>query len=467
MTNSWKLRASSLLFLAAAASAAFFGFPRGAEAAGCPTTPVAENGGTHWCYEHSSDKGHVHLWKPDGYDATSAVTVIYIHGFNNDEITDKVRRQDGSYIDRAWDSHHLSAQFKASGINALFIAPEGPIGSKTTNSTAQGITNTRYTSVLWGSLNALLTSVTDKGHIVPPNDVTVAGHSAGMYTAQQLWSNSRVKHLISLDWVDGSLESSVSSWYNQGGGRMLTLVGGSSGQQTIMDRMQNALPCTRASSPLSLTAAEIAARCLYMRTSLGHMQVVTGQKAMPQALKRSSSVAAAGGSAPTAPAPSGGSSGTITSKPLEDAAIDAPLLEIPIPGLELSKAIRENGVITIPWLAQYAGGVYTFLLSIIGMVAAVMMVVGGFQYLTSGGDKGRLAAGRKRIVDALTGLVLGLSSYVILYAINPNLVSFEGLKIGAVATEHFEPTAEQAHDEGDVYPESATTVSGPGPAAGG
>jgi len=113
----------------------------------------------------------------------------------------------------------------------------------------------------------------------------------------------------------------------------------------------------------------------------------------------------------------------------------APLLEVPIPGIELSPILRGSDYITIPWLAQYIGGLYTFLLSIVGMVAAVVMVVGGFEYLTSGGDKTRAGKGRKRIVNAVTGLVLALSSYVILYVINPELTRFDGLQILSVQTD--------------------------------
>ena len=128
-------------------------------------------------------------------------------------------------------------------------------------------------------------------------------------------------------------------------------------------------------------------------------------------------------------------SGLFGSPAILHAQDEAPLIEIPIPGLELSPIIRGSDYITIPWLAQYVGGVYTFLLSIAGMVAAVVMVVGGFQYLTSGGDKSKIAAGRKRIVNALSGLVLALSSYVILYVINPELTRFNGLQILAVQTD--------------------------------
>ena len=114
-----------------------------------------------------------------------------------------------------------------------------------------------------------------------------------------------------------------------------------------------------------------------------------------------------------------------TPTPAQDAA---PNLEIPIPGLELTPIIRNNDTITIPWLAQYIGGIYTFMLSIAGVVAAVMMMVGGFQYVTSAGDKGKVGAAKTRIANAMIGLVLALGSYAMLYAINPDLVSFRGLR---------------------------------------
>ncbi len=65
-------------------------------------------------------------------------------------------------------------------------------------------------------------------------------------------------------------------------------------------------------------------------------------------------------------------------------------------------------------------------------------------------------------MNALTGLVLALGSYVILYAINPNLVAFDGLKVGAVQTQTYQASPEQEHDEGDVYHDTAAPTAGPG-----
>src|SRR5689334_15705784 len=118
-----------------------------------------------------------------------------------------------------------------------------------------------------------------------------------------------------------------------------------------------------------------------------------------------------------------------------DLQFETPKLEIPIPNVNFTQGLTGDSVITLPWIAQYVSGVYTFLLSIVGAVAAVVMIIGGFQYLTSGGDKSRIAAGKKRIVDALIGMTLAFGSYLLLYTINPNLVQFASLQLLSVSTE--------------------------------
>jgi hypothetical protein len=112
----------------------------------------------------------------------------------------------------------------------------------------------------------------------------------------------------------------------------------------------------------------------------------------------------------------------------------APKLAIPIPYVNLTDAVMTGNNITIPFLAQYISGIYTFMISIVGLLAAIMMIIGGFTYLTSAGDNSKITAGRKRIVDALIGLVLAFGSYVILYIINPNLVTFSSLQLASIET---------------------------------
>jgi hypothetical protein len=103
--------------------------------------------------------------------------------------------------------------------------------------------------------------------------------------------------------------------------------------------------------------------------------------------------------------------------------------EVPIPiAPELTPGSTSDRIVEylvagrVEDLAQYIGIIYNFLLSMVGMVAAVMMVIGGFQYLTSAGDPGRIGAAKSRMANALIGMVLALGAYTILNTINPQLL---------------------------------------------
>lgn len=58
-----------------------------------------------------------------------------------------------------------------------------------------------------------------------------------------------------------------------------------------------------------------------------------------------------------------------------------------------------------------------------GLAAFVMLLVAGFQYLTSTGDPGKIKNARDRIASAIGGLVLLLSSFLILNFLNPELTT--------------------------------------------
>lgn len=85
--------------------------------------------------------------------------------------------------------------------------------------------------------------------------------------------------------------------------------------------------------------------------------------------------------------------------------------------------------IQIPFLGEYLAGLYRYAVGISGAVAVIMIVVAGFQWATSGGSPDVIGAAKERIVNAVTGLLLVLCSYALLYAINPELVQFRSLSI--------------------------------------
>jgi len=132
------------------------------------------------------------------------------------------------------------------------------------------------------------------------------------------------------------------------------------------------------------------------------------------------------------------------------------LISIPVPNVNFTDILFKSTVAdekttntyNIPWLAQYISGVYKYAVGIGGILAAVMMMIGGIQYLTAGGDAGRVAKGKEKISDAILGLFLVLGTYMILNTINPNLVSMQGLVINAVRPEPYVPN-ETPYTDGD------------------
>ncbi len=102
----------------------------------------------------------------------------------------------------------------------------------------------------------------------------------------------------------------------------------------------------------------------------------------------------------------------------------APTLGVDIPNLDLGEAQPlGGGVIRIPWLARYISGVYRYL-TVIGVVAAAVMIVyGGFRWIV-GGTVGGIQRGKTIVFDALIGLVIILGAYTILSVVSLGTVTF-------------------------------------------
>ncbi|MBI5022738.1 MAG: N-acetylmuramoyl-L-alanine amidase [Candidatus Magasanikbacteria bacterium] len=117
----------------------------------------------------------------------------------------------------------------------------------------------------------------------------------------------------------------------------------------------------------------------------------------------------------------------------------APKLEIKIPTLLpfTTKGLEkpdDQGNIYFPFIGQYIVGIYKWMLLVAGIIATIMIILGGFTYLTSGGNATQAGAGKERIGSAIFGLILLLGSYMLLYLINPGLVEFRSLKIKIMET---------------------------------
>ena len=100
-----------------------------------------------------------------------------------------------------------------------------------------------------------------------------------------------------------------------------------------------------------------------------------------------------------------------------------PLAPIPIPNNSGVYDVTK-GVYVFQGFAAYLANFIKLFMGIVGVLAVLMIIIGGIEYMStvSIDEKG---GAKTRITNAILGLILALSSYVILFTINPSLTEFD------------------------------------------
>ncbi|HNV96895.1 MAG TPA: pilin [bacterium] len=80
-------------------------------------------------------------------------------------------------------------------------------------------------------------------------------------------------------------------------------------------------------------------------------------------------------------------------------------------------------------IGRFAKELYSYLMGLSGIVAVIILILAGFQWVTAGGNQNKIGEAKERIKNVITGLVLLGSSYLIMYTINPELVKIKVLEI--------------------------------------
>ncbi len=71
---------------------------------------------------------------------------------------------------------------------------------------------------------------------------------------------------------------------------------------------------------------------------------------------------------------------------------------------------------------EYIPNLVRLVIGLAGALAVIMIIIGGFQYISSDGF-GKTSNAKEKIQNALLGLLLIIGSYAILYTLNPKLVN--------------------------------------------
>jgi hypothetical protein len=88
--------------------------------------------------------------------------------------------------------------------------------------------------------------------------------------------------------------------------------------------------------------------------------------------------------------------------------------------------IDTHGKEPVALFAQVFGAVIGFLLIMASLWAFIQLILGGFNWISSGGDKGKLEEARHRIQNAVLGLLITFAAWAIFLL----LMDFFGINQG-------------------------------------
>lgn len=75
-----------------------------------------------------------------------------------------------------------------------------------------------------------------------------------------------------------------------------------------------------------------------------------------------------------------------------------------------------------PNLPAFISSVYSFALTIVGIVVFIRILYAGWLFLTAAGNASKAGDAKNKIQNAVIGAILLFAAYLILYVINPDLV---------------------------------------------
>ena len=74
-------------------------------------------------------------------------------------------------------------------------------------------------------------------------------------------------------------------------------------------------------------------------------------------------------------------------------------------------------------IAQYAQYLFVFLIALAGILAVISLVIGGIRILAAAGNPGKIGEAKDQIFGSILGVILLMTSFIILRTINADLVS--------------------------------------------
>lgn len=122
-----------------------------------------------------------------------------------------------------------------------------------------------------------------------------------------------------------------------------------------------------------------------------------------------------------------------------DAPCDQPGWGKCLPAGETETTIAFGGQKNFKDMGELMVVLYNYAVRIAGLLAVIVIIVAGVQWVASGGSSEVISSAKKRIGGAIIGLMIAFASFVILNTINPNLVKFRLPRIWLVRSSRLMP----------------------------
>lgn len=110
--------------------------------------------------------------------------------------------------------------------------------------------------------------------------------------------------------------------------------------------------------------------------------------------------------------------------PSASAQINCPDGTKPQGSLCLPENAPTKGIAGSSDFVSLANNIIKILLYVCGMIAVVFLIIGGYQYLTSGGNEEAAEKGRKTLLNAIIGIVIIIMAFAIVSVVT-NTLSIE------------------------------------------
>ncbi|MEI6835375.1 MAG: hypothetical protein WCK59_00945 [Candidatus Falkowbacteria bacterium] len=118
------------------------------------------------------------------------------------------------------------------------------------------------------------------------------------------------------------------------------------------------------------------------------------------------------------------------------------VFQVPIPGLAKLSTVNCTTTCEIPWISEYIFAIYTYGLTVVGIIAVLILMAAGLLWIVSGGDSGKINKAKSMIAGSITGLLLMVSMNLLLSYINPELIKKKAISLDYLTKISLESLAE-------------------------